>query len=302
MAAFPPVIPQRMNFMKRPLAIFAGSLVLILPGISPAVDPAPTPPAMEKTSPQVDAPSSSEKETASATSPSMNKLILEAIHRMPTGGGYSVKKDAMVAIRSAIVVEGAELQVTPEAARPSYCSEATYLAFLKVIETLLSRHELQLTSAELRMFLVGTQADGEGIWGRWNANGPGTARLFYELGLGPNFPTIDSAQPGDFLKVFWTDEIGAKEFGHSVIYLGRRMTPQGEVVRFWSSNIKVGYSEKEVPLAKMKRVVVSRFEHPENLHRLLQLPKKDAFLASMLTESCPPEVMLTKVGIKNSQP
>jgi hypothetical protein len=29
-----------------------------------------------------------------------------------------------------------------------------------------------------------SQRDGAGIWGRWNANGPGTARLFYELGLG----------------------------------------------------------------------------------------------------------------------
>src|SRR5256885_5765061 len=41
------------------------------------------------------------------------------------------------------------------------------------------------------------QRDGEGIWGRWNANGPGTARLFQELGIGRNFVDVSQAQPGE---------------------------------------------------------------------------------------------------------
>jgi hypothetical protein len=62
--------------------------------------------------------------------------------------------------------------------------------------------------------------DGESLWGRWNANGPGTARLFYELGLGRNFTSFSAARPGDFLKIFWTDAVGKNENGHSVIFLG----------------------------------------------------------------------------------
>jgi hypothetical protein len=69
--------------------------------------------------------------------------------------------------------------------------------------------------------LIRGQGDGVGIWGRWNANGPGTARLFEELHLGKNFTSFEEARPGDFMKIFWNDNIGGTESGHSVIYLGR---------------------------------------------------------------------------------
>jgi hypothetical protein len=45
--------------------------------------------------------------------------------------------------------------------------------------------------------MIRGQRDGEGIWGRWNANGPGTARLFHEMNLGENFERVASVPTVD---------------------------------------------------------------------------------------------------------
>ena len=174
------------------------------------------------------------------------------------------------------------------------------LVFLDFIQNLIAQKQLQLSPDNLRLLLIQGQSDGAGVWGRWNANGPGTARLFYELGLGKNFQSLALAKPGDFLKLFWTDQIGAKEFGHSVIFLGTRVTPQGEVIRIWSSNLGVGYSEKEVSLQAVKRMLFSRVENPIALQTLDQLPAKDSYLANMLTLQSTEEEMCVMVGMDKS--
>ncbi len=127
------------------------------------------------------------------------------------------------------------------------------------------------------------QRDGEGIWGRWNANGPGTARLFFELGLGRNFTDFTQAQPGDFMKIFWNDEVGKLEHGHSVIYLGMEKQNGVDYVRFWSSNVPAGYGEKSVPRSKIVRAIFSRLEAPANLAKIEQAPDIDSYLSSLLT-------------------
>ena len=91
---------------------------------------------------------------------------------------------------------------------------------MKTIEALRDAGQLQLDYATLENLMIRGQRDGEGIWGRWNANGPGTARLFHEMDLGQNFDDFAEAQPGDFMKIFWSPEVGRAEHGHSVIYLG----------------------------------------------------------------------------------
>jgi hypothetical protein len=233
----------------------------------------------------------------------LNQVVLDVLHHMPAGGGYSVKREATVALRSAVnmlpLEAGSGLYLEPELAKPSFCSGATYLVFLQTIETLIAQNKLQVSSEVLRALLVSNQSDGEGVWGRWNANGPGTARLFYELGLGRNFSSLDAARPGDFMKIFWTSEIGCKEAGHSVVYLGHEQSAKGEMIRFWSSNLGVGFSEKEVPLARINRVLISRLEDPNEIKNVLSIPKKDDYLAAMLTCSCSPELMLAMVGVKN---
>ena len=115
----------------------------------------------------------------------LNDLILEQIKQMPTGGKYSASRTATIRLQSAAHFESGKFFILPIAASPSYCSGATYLVFLKTIEALRERGDLDLNDETLDQLMIRGQRDGAGIWGRWNANGPGTARLFYELGLGP---------------------------------------------------------------------------------------------------------------------
>lgn len=219
--------------------------------------------------------------------PHLNQLVLDAIKKMPTGGGYATTAKALESLRSTMWVAGdGVLTVDASRATPSFCSGATYLLFLQVIRTLHRKNVLDLSSTAAEALASVHGPDGHGIWGRWNANGPGTARLFFELGIGKNFVDFESAMPGDFMKIWWTNEIGKSERGHSVVFLGSETDDQGvESVRFWSSNIPDGYGEKVVPRAKIKRALFSRFDKPSALNNAVSIPKKDGYLESMLVRS-----------------
>jgi hypothetical protein len=211
-----------------------------------------------------------------------NDLILEQIKQMPRGGRYSASRVATIRLQSAAHFESGKFFVLPAAASPSYCSGATYLVFIKTIESLRNGGMLDLDFATLQQLMIRGQRDGEGIWGRWNANGPGTARLFYELGIGRNFDDFAQAQPGDFMKIFWSPEVGRAEHGHSVIFLGMERTAGLDYVRFWSSNIPFGYGERVVPRAKIVHAIFSRLHNPANLPRILSAPPVDSYLASLI--------------------
>lgn len=229
--------------------------------------------------------------------PPLNALILAAIEKMPAGGGYNATAQATAALRSAVGVRTGNLLIQPEQAQPSYCSGGTYLVFLRACQDLVSRGQLQLSSAALDALLVTGQRDGEGIWGRWNANGPGTARLFHEMKLGRNFTSWEDARPGDFLKIFWNTEIGKLERGHSVVFLGTEREGGVDYVRFWSSNKPDGFGEKRVDRRKVPYAVFSRFERPENLASAAELPKKDPYLASLLTVRSSRPELRAKCGV-----
>lgn len=217
-----------------------------------------------------------------ANADNLNALILEQLRKMPSGGKYSVSHFAKIKLQSAAHFESGKFFVIPKAPYPSFCSGATYIVFIKTIEALRERGQLQLDFATLNHLVIRDQRDGEDVWGRWNANGPGTARLFYELGLGRNFTGFAQAQPGDFMKIFWNKNVGRRESGHSVIFLGTVNRPDGEYVRFWSSNIPGGYGEKEVPRSKIANAIFSRLQTPANLSRIHDVPATDSYLASLL--------------------
>jgi hypothetical protein len=212
----------------------------------------------------------------------LNGLILEQMGKMPSGGKYSVSHFAKIKLQSAAHFESGKFFVIPTKPYVSFCSGATYLVFIKTIEALRDRGQLQLDFSTLNQLIIRDQHDGEGVWGRWNANGPGTARLFHELGLGRNFTDFGQAHPGDFMKIFWSNNVGRRESGHSVIFLGTTQHPDGEYVRYWSSNIGMGYGEKEVPRKKIAYAIFSRLETPANLTRIHDVPTVDAYLASLL--------------------
>jgi hypothetical protein len=211
----------------------------------------------------------------------LNDIILQQVKKMPVGGKYSATRTATIRLQSAAHFESGKFFVLPDAASPSYCSGATYLVFMKTIEELRAQGQLRLDYETLDQLMIRGQRDGQGIWGRWNANGPGTARLFYELGIGRNFDDFAQAEPGDFMKIFWSPEVGREEHGHSVIFLGMERKLGLDYVRFWSSNIPIGYGERSVPRSKISHAIFSRLYAPANLSRIDTVPPLDPYLASL---------------------
>lgn len=229
-----------------------------------------------------------------------NGRILAAIAEMPKGGTYAAYQadapagrrfDALrgtvVDLDKAIRVGfGSILRTNPQAAAPlSFCSSATYLLFCRVIEGCEQDQRLATTGALARALddigdpvaVINGDLDGVGIFGHWNADGPGTAVLFHKLGLGRNFLGYEQAKPGDFLKIFWNDKIGKGERGHLVVYLGA--SPDGSAIQVWSSNTRnedgsSGYGTMWVEKSRIVRALFSRLEHPEGLTDWLKLPEE----------------------------
>jgi len=214
---------------------------------------------------------------------SPNYIILSLLPSMPVGGGYSATTAATRDLQTAVQTRGGKMAVDPFAARSTYCAGATYIVFVRALQALLP--ESFFSGDVAAAFAIRGQPDGEGVWGRWNANGPGTACLFKELGLGRNFTSFEEAQPGDFMKIFWSAAVGAREHGHSVIYLGRVQRNGLEMIRFWSSNQPNGYGEKIVPRSRIANAIFSRLEVPSNSARAIFLPERNRYLASLLSHN-----------------
>ena len=141
---------------------------------------------------------------------------------------------------------------------------------------------LELNSSEVQALMMRGQGDGIGVWGRWNANGPGAAKLIKDLGMGINFESYEKAQAGDFMKIFWTDQIGKYEHGHLVVYLGTYQHHGEEYVKFWSSNQPSGYGVKSVPKRAIKWAVFTRITKIANIKKVDSLSHEDTFLSGML--------------------
>lgn len=215
-----------------------------------------------------------------------NAQLVRQVSKMPLSGGYSVQREAFEGIYKAINLQGEDLQLEVAKACPSFCSSATYLVFLKTLKYNVTQSKLKLSPQDIRCLCFNDEEDGVGFWGRWNANGPGVAKLVADLDLGINFESYQKAQAGDFVKIFWTDEIGKKERGHLVVFLGMVKDNEGEsYVKFWSSNMPDGYGTKLVSVKKIKWAIFSRITKLENLKNIKHLPVKDLFLMEMLKRS-----------------
>ena len=201
--------------------------------------------------------------------PDFNSKLLTAIRSMPTGGGYDGSDATKNLLHGACDLTSGEIHVNANRAKPSFCSGATYLVLLEA---------LGLGSQALVPEI--DQKDGHGVFGRWNSNGPGAAKLVADLGAGRNFTSWEKAKPGDFLKIWWTDEIGGRERGHLVVYLGH----DAKSVSFWSSNQPGGYGKKSVPRSDCRRVLFTRIDRPEKFAAAKNLPRVDPWLARMLRE------------------
>ena len=212
-----------------------------------------------------------------------NDLVLEQVRKMPKGGSYSVSHFAKIRLQSSAHFESGKFFILPSG--PSFCSGATYLVFIKTIEALRESDQLRLDYGTFERLIIRDQHDGEGIWGRWNANGPGTARLFHELRLGRNFDNIDQAKPGDFMKIFWsrrweeTSTDTPRSFWEWKIGRMANMFDTGRAM-FHRAMARRACRE-----ARSLTPLFSRLETPANLARINNAPLVDTYLASLLRSS-----------------
>lgn len=255
-----------------------------------------------------------------------NELLVRKIASMPEGGVYAAYRrelpeeerfrDLYETVEelsdSLRVGVGGRLKVEPSrAAGYSFCSSATYLLFCALLEDLQKSGALAFPK-ELNRELVDVggsrevihgEYDGVGLFGHWNANGPGTARLFTRLDLGTNFESFSAARPGDFLKIFWNDKIGKGERGHLVVYLGAK--PDGSAIQVWSSNQNNedgshGYGTMWIERSRIHRAVFSRLERPQNLVRWLEFSEREKtcdYLVGILKNPSTPEEMRRVIGL-----
>ncbi|WP_411828099.1 hypothetical protein [Luteolibacter sp. AS25] len=218
-----------------------------------------------------------------AQSADVNTRVLSAVQSMPTGGGYDGSDATKNLLNGSCAWSGGLIRVDAGIAKPSFCSGATYLVLLKA-----------LGRGDAALLPEIDQKDGHGVFGRWNSNGPGAAKLVADLGAGINFTSWDEAIPGDFLKIWWTDKIGGRERGHLVVYLGH----DTERVRFWSSNQPGGYGTKSVERGKCRRVLFTRITTPSKFSGARRLSESDPWLEKMLREDFRWEEVVEKCRVQ----
>ncbi len=233
--------------------------------------------------------------TLSASAPvraaDLNGYVLQAVAEMPEGGAYSTGHPAGEGLIAAVKT-APELEIDTAPAHPSFCTSATYLVFLKALQKLRADGLFSIPAALLSYLSPPASVDslfnddGKGIWGRWNANGPGTARLFHELGAGENFVGWSKKRAGDFMKIQWNDHVGGNlERGHSVIYLGERLNPstQKHEIQYWSSNQANGYGKAWIAREKIVHALFSRLSAPSAISHASSIPETDDYLKGLLT-------------------
>lgn len=229
--------------------------------------------------------------------------VVEAVRSMPSGGGYAGDRAAEVRLAERGVVWCADekkLVVSPLEAAPTFCSAACYEVLLLALEKWQAVHPQQALSPRVweNLRVEVDHPDGYLSWGRVNANGPGLAKWVHDVGAGVNFSSPEAAQPGDFLKFFHTPEIGARERGHLVVFLGLEQKDGETRLRYWSSNRPGGYGERSVPLSKLHHPIFTRITRPERMARVLQLPVFDSWLSSMLMRAHSYEEVVQKCGVR----
>lgn len=216
--------------------------------------------------------------------------VLESVGEMPARGGYELTASPprrMGAAFSWQMNNGAPtlLSLDPRIATPSYCTTATYLIFYKVLQKYWATLPTVPGLEVLERLKPNMENDGIRIWGRWNSNGPGIAKLIHETGIGFNFDNIDDALSGDFLKIYWNDQVGKLEKGHTVIFLGVDTVNGEEVIRFWGSNSSTqGYGVKAIPKKDAIKTLFTRLTNLSANVNIASLPETDLFLESMLSK------------------
>lgn len=227
-----------------------------------------------------------------------NAMILAIIRDLPTGGGYSLNASRIqLPTVTAQNIGGGHWEMKVYDGHPSHCTSAAYAVYARLAAVLHNGGNIRLSADQIRSLQVtmkmpdGTSlVDGQGAYGIFNANGAGVAALLKHTGTGMSFrdDKLSYARPGDFLKLFWNENVGASESGHQVIYTGRRVMAGRDMICFWGSQrqnrkkraggtealyfpaaesgeVQDGYGEVCRPRGDVKAMVFSRVTCMEHL-------------------------------------
>jgi hypothetical protein len=173
-----------------------------------------------------------------------NRMLLDIIQRLPPGGGYSIGADFAPPVVQTHNIGGGRFELRVYDGHPSHCTGATYALFSHLVAVLHNGGAITLSAEQLRSFEVrrrmpdgSEMVDGQGPFWIFNSNGAGVAALFKHTGIGLSFrdDKLAAARPGDFLKLFWNDNVGASEKGHQVVYMGQREVGGRDMICFWGS-------------------------------------------------------------------
>ncbi len=204
--------------------------------------------------------------------PETNQAVLMAIDEIqasaPKGGGYFMRSGANPpASPIGIPLKLANSSIITPQRKSSYCSGASYAAFIGALDTATVSIRSQINSDQIEALRMqdskgNLREDMSKMWGCWNADGPGSLfALSMFSNMGVRIDPLD-ARPGDFCNLDWKNG-----YGHSVVFLGWDTTTDGEMaMRFWSSQKSTnGLGDRTAPLSTMKCFVFSRLTNPENV-------------------------------------
>ena len=212
----------------------------------------------------------------------INRAVLASVDKLqataPEGGGYFAGVKAVPAespIGIPLTLFGKPILNPPRTS--SYCSGASYAAFIGAIDRLLALRSFELTADRQEAIRMqepngGRREDMVKLWGWWNADGPGSlyALVMYTK-LGERISALD-AEPGDFCNIQWL-----RGPGHSVVFLGWDSTPEGEpTMRYWSSQKGTnGIGDQTSSLASMSGIVFTQLTRPEAIFEFDPLRKME---------------------------
>jgi hypothetical protein len=189
---------------------------------------------------------------------------------------------------------------------PSMCSSASYFAFIQGLGDHCRKNPGSYAGFDWKKLVdnlkpKSNENDGVGVWGHFNANGPGAALLLAKTGLGKTtaIPVnagaaskVTAMAQGSLLKIIRKDGVGEKESGHLVVYLGMGQKNGESCVRYFSSNTgkgpngaKEGMGEGCEPLSKMKYLYFTEVKpSTEGLKKLAEFQGSDSFLGRRLKD------------------
>jgi hypothetical protein len=238
-----------------------------------------------------------------------NKMILEIIASLPTGGGYDVRASRVALPVVSVHQLGARLGMHVRDGHPSHCTSATYALYTHLVARLHNSGKINLSVDQIRALQAvktkpdGTSMfDGQGPFWIFNANGAGAAAFLKHTGTGISFRDDEllHARPGDFLKIFWNENVGVETYknggvnrskserGHQAVFTGRKVIADTEMICFWGSQkqgrtkrgkrrevryfaaqpkgkVHNGYGEVCRPRGDIKHMIFSRIVCMENL-------------------------------------